>query len=624
MQRKLAAILSADVVGYSAMMEADEAGTLERLKANRARVFDPCVATHRGRLIKLMGDGALIEFASAVDAVNCALALQEGMSRDESGSEHDAATRLVYRIGVNLGDVIVDGDDLYGEGVNVAARLQALAPAGGVALSQTVRDHVEGKVSCTFQDAGQHQVKNIQRPVSVFILRPLGTEIENRASAEELRRVGICVLPFANMSGEVEQEYFSDGISEDIITDLSKVSALSVTARNTAFTFKGKAVDVRQVARQLKVSHILEGSVRKAGARVRITAQLIDGASGDHIWAERYDRDLSNIFALQDEISEAIVGALKIKLLPEEREAIEKRGTNNAEAYNLYLMARQYSVTGNFGNAHRNEAVVRLCQKAIEIDPGYARAWALMACAQGSLRIFLGREGDGGVAAAERALSLDENLAEAHAAKAAVLISKADYDGALPEIEIALRLDPGSYEVNVAAARWNYATNRLEQAIRYFENAASLMETDYWAPGMLIACYHKLGDAEGETRSARLALARVEKAVAQDPGSGSAMSFGITALAHLGQLERAKEWTVRAMLLDPDNLNMLYNNACTMIVLRDYDAALEMLTPGFEKLGVEAVNWAKADPDLDPIREDPRFKAMMAAAEARLASVAKT
>src|SRR6266487_2871874 len=383
MQRRLTAILSADVVGYSGLMEADEAGTLERLKANRIRIFDPLVAAEGGRVVKLMGDGALVEFGSVVAAVNCALAIQDATAR--AGPELAEAKRIRYRIGINLGDVIVDGDDIYGEGVNVAARLQALAPIGGVAVSLTVRDQVAGKAACTFEDLGEFTVKNIERPVHVFAVHSTqGTEREE-TKAEVRSRVSICVLPFANMSGDPEQEYFSDGISEDIITDLSKVSALWVAARNTAFTFKGKHVDAPQIARQLKVSHLLEGSVRKAGGRVRITAQLIDGATGGHIWAERYDRDLNDIFALQDEISQAIVAALKLKLLPEEKKAIEQRGTTNPEAYKLYLMARQYSVTGNIGNARRSEAIIRLCQRATEIDPDYAHAWALMANAQGTL-----------------------------------------------------------------------------------------------------------------------------------------------------------------------------------------------------------------------------------------------
>jgi adenylate cyclase len=618
MQRRLTAILSADVAGYSGLMEADEAGTLERLKVNRSRVFDPCLAAHGGRLVKLMGDGALVEFGSVIAAVDCALAIQEATA----GAEADRVEgeRIRYRIGINLGDVIVDGDDIYGEGVNVAARLQAIAPVGGIALSATVRDHVAGKVASAFEDLGEHTVKGIQRPVHVFVLRPDGhAEAEDR-KADARPRVAICVLPFANMSGDAEQEYFSDGISEDIITDLSKVSALWVAARNTAFMFKGKHVDVPQVARQLKVSHVLEGSVRKAGGRVRITAQLIDGATGGHIWAERYDRNLDDIFALQDEISQAIVAALKLKLLPEEKKAIEQRGTTNPEAYKLYLMARQYSVSGNAGAARRSEAIIRLCRRATEIDPDYARPWALMAGAQGDLRLFLGREGDGGLAAAERALSLDPNLAEAHAARGRILTGDGRRDEALREIETALRLDPESYEVNRAAGNWYSSMRRFADAIPYYEKAAASTESDFSASGMLVSSYKAIGDAEGSRRAAQRSLSRAEKAVALEPDNGSAMSNVVAALAALGEVERAKEWIERATLLDPDNLNMRYNFTCTLVLeLHEFEAAIDLLAPVFEKVRMDALNWTKSDPDLDLIRDHPRYKAMLAAAEARLA-----
>ena len=437
MQRKLTAILSADVVGYSSLMEADESGTLERLKANRRTIFDPQVATHGGRVFKLMGDGALVEFSSVVAAVNCALAIQEATERAGTND----AKPIRYRIGVNLGDIIIDGDDIYGEGVNVAARLQTLAPAGGIALSRVVRDQVEGKASCTFEDMGEHTVKNIERPVHVFSVRTAGRNEPEGHKVEEPRKLSICVLPFANMSGDVEQEYFSDGISEDIITDLSKVSALGVIARNTSFQFKGKSVDVPQIARQLKVSHILEGSVRKAGGRVRITAQLIDGKSGEHVWAERYDRDLNDIFALQDEISEAIVKALKLKLLPEEKKAIEKRGTEIVEAYNFYLMARQYSL---MANARHRDIIVRLCRRALELDPKYANAWSLLAISLSNLIMLSGRAGDNGWDAASRALALEPDLAEAHAARGRILGDAGRIDEALVEHDIAIKLDPES------------------------------------------------------------------------------------------------------------------------------------------------------------------------------------
>ena len=305
------------------------------------------------------------------------------------------------------------------------------------------------------------------------------------------------------MSGDVEQEYFSDGISEDIITDLSKVSALEVCARNSAFTFKGKSVKVPQVARELNVSHVLEGSVRKAGGKVRITAQLIDGVSGNHVWAERYDRDLNDIFALQDEISEAIVKALKLKLLPEEKKAIERRGTNSVEAYNLYLMARQYFVEGNYGDRRRTEAIIRLCSRAIEIDAGYAGAWALIAEARMYERALLGVKGDGALAAAEKALALDPNLADAHAIRARVLFEDGHTDEAAAEIALALRLDPEAREVNVNAGTLSFRQQRLEDAARYFEKSTVLADTDFSSPGMLITCYTALGNAEAARRAAK-------------------------------------------------------------------------------------------------------------------------
>jgi adenylate cyclase len=390
-----------------------------------------------------------------------------------------------------------------------------------------------------------------------------------------------------------------------------------VAARNTAFTFKGKHVDVPQVARQLKVSHVLEGSVRKSGNRVRITAQLIDGATGGHIWAERYDRDLSDIFALQDEISEAIVGALKLKLLPEEKKAIETRGTTNPEAYKLFLMARQYLFTGS--ERHR-PLIIRLCQRALEIDPNYAHAWALLAIGQSNIRLLSGGTGDNGWDAANRALSLDPNLADAHAAKGRILADQGHYDEAVVEHEIAVRLDPESYEVNCAAARCYTAMRRYDEAIRHYEKATALNDSEFWAAGMCVQCYEAKGDPEGMKRIARHTLDRVERIIAAEPDHALAMGWGVTALVALGEKERAKVWTERALLLaPPDDLNLRYNLACEMAILGEADRALDLLEPVIEKSQIETFPWIKVDTTLDNIREHPRFKAMLAAAEARLA-----
>jgi adenylate cyclase len=467
------------------------------------------------------------------------------------------------------------------------------------------------------------------------LLRSLGAVIERQRTSQSAKlaaasaqsapppapRVGICVLPFANMSGDQEQEYFSDGITEDIITDLSKVSALAVISRNSAFMYKGKHVDVPKLARELKVGHILEGSVRKAGGRVRITAQLVDAASNDHVWAERYDRDLNDIFALQAEISEAIVKALKLKLLPEEKQAIEQRGTDNVEAYNLYLLARQSYITGHEGDARRTQAMIRLCSRAIEIDPSYSRAWALMAIGQMNLYFVHGGRVDDGLESAERALALDANLAESHAVKARILARHGRHDEAAAEIDVALHLDPESYEVNRAAAYLRYSQRRLDEAIRYYEKSMSFMDTDLNSCSMLSSLYTAVGNSQAARRVAQITLSRCEKTLDRDPNNGTAMAYGANALATLEEAERAKDWINRALLIDPDNMNARYNFACVLTSrLHEPDAALELLGPVFETLAIGFLNHAKIDPDLDPLRDDPRFKAMVAAAETRLSA----
>ena len=433
------------------------------------------------------------------------------------------------------------------------------------------------------------------------------------------RGPSVCVLPFVNMSGDPEQEYFSDGITEDIITDLSKVSALLVIARNTSFTFKGKVMDVKEVAQALDVSHVLEGSVRKAGDRVRITAQLIDAGTGGHLWADRFDRDLTDIFAIQDEISKAIVAALRVKLLPGEKKAIEARGTSNVNAYNLYLMARQQWVSGSFGDVRRDETIVRICKQALALDPDYAEAWALMALAQSQLRLWHARD-ENALPAAERALAINPDLAEARCVKAHILEEQGKGTEAIAEIETALRLDPESWEVNREAARLMFRQGRLSDAIPLFEKAASLVDTDWHNPQMLICCYNATGDTEGLRRAAQMTVERAEKALARDPANSLALAGGAVGAAILSEEQKARDWIERALLLDPDNIMMRYNLACTLTIgLKDIDRALEVLGPYFERtVSPTQIRHLDADPDLDALRGDPRFKDMLAGAKQRL------
>ena len=437
--------------------------------------------------------------------------------------------------------------------------------------------------------------------------------------APSAKRPSIAVLPFANHSGEKEQGYLSDGISEDIITDLGKVSALWVAARNSVFTFKDRHVDVRDAARQLGVSHVLEGSVRRSGDRVRITAQLIDGASGGQVWAERYDRSLSDIFALQDEISQAIVKALKLKLLPEEEQAIGRRGTSNSQAYELYLMARHYYITGN---ERHDELIARLCRRAIDIDASYPHAWALLAHAQRNLH-HRGLSSDDGGEAADRAIELAPDLPEAHAMRADVLRSRGQFEQAVAAAEKALSLDPESYEANRAAGFAYSRSRRFHDAIRSLEKAASLMDNDFQAASQVVQCYQGIGDEAGALEACRRAFVRIERICAVEPEHGTAMGHGAGVLAIMGEREQAREYIARAVLLDPDNSNLQQNLVCALVLNGDLEDAMVQLERVVKSPTRPLLNWIASDNDLDPLRTMPRFNTLIADAEARLTNPAQ-
>jgi len=478
------------------------------------------------------------------------------------------------------------------------------------------------------QDPANPAVQECLRALGGMIARAQAAQAGKEAAAakpqvEKTPHYSICVLPFLNMSGDPEQEYFSDGITEDIITDLSKVSALGVVSRNDSFLYKGKQIEVQKVAQEAKVTHIMEGSVRRAGGRLRITAQLIDGATSQHVWADRYDRDASDIFAIQDEISHAIVKALRLRLLPEEKKAIEHRGTESVEAHDLYLMARQIYIT-NLEGVRASQAIVRTCLRATGLDPGYAQAWALMAAGYTNLRdVNVGT--DDGFAAAERALALDAKSAEAHAVKAQILQKRGAMDDAIAEVGTALSLDPESYEANRTAGRLAYQQHRFDDAVKHYEKAIALMESDVNSAMMLVSAYRALGNTDGVLRAAEVALKRADAVLGRDQGNSGVMAYSAHALAAMGEAERAKGRMNRALLIDPDDWKMRYNFACTLCVyLHDTHAALEMLGPVLATITGEFLPYAKADPDFESLRDDPRYQAMVAAAEARLAAAKST
>jgi adenylate cyclase len=373
MERRLAAILAADIAGYSALMGADEARTVRDLKGHQAVVL-PMVAEFSGRIIDIAGDGILAEFASVVNAVKCALAIQERMA--ERNAAIEPARRMQFRVGINIGDVVYDDVRIYGDGINVAARLENIAEPGGICISGKVFEEINGRIELACEDIGEQQLKNIARPVRVYNVRVNGSSLSAAPVLPD--KPSIAVLPFQNMSGDAEQEFFADGITEDLITDLSKVSGLFVIARNSSFVYKGRPAKVQEIGRDLGVRFVLEGSVRKAANRVRITAQLIDGRTGGHLWAERFDRDLTDIFATQDEVVQKIVGALAITLTPGEERRLRGRGTINVEAYETWLRARELLTQGT------REAVAQaraLYRRAIELDPSFAMPHAGLALA---------------------------------------------------------------------------------------------------------------------------------------------------------------------------------------------------------------------------------------------------
>jgi adenylate cyclase len=476
-ERRLTAILAADVAGYSRLMGADEEGTLAQLKAHQRGLVDPKISEHRGRVVKTTGDGMLIEFPSVVDAVRCAVEVQEGMVIRNADVPKDR--RIEFRVGINLGDIIVDGDDIHGDGVNIAARLEGLAQPGGICISQTVLNHARGKVPLEAEDTGVQALKNIDRPVHVYrvILGPTARRAASPESALSLPdKPSIAVLPFVNMSGDPEQEFFADGLTEDIITELSRFHDLLVISRNSAFVHKGKTVRVQDVAREFGVHYVVEGSVRKAGGRVRVTVQLIDAEADRHLWAERYDRKLEDIFAVQDEVTAAIVATLPGRVEAATHDRAKRKPTDNMAAYECVLAAK---VLHHRSVREDNAEAQRLLDRALTLDPNYAHAHAWMACVLGQTWIHgwcADRDATFQRLAEELeiALALDDNDSDVHRILAAVNLTRDNHDKAAYHQERALALNPNYDLIVVQQGELLTWLGRPEEGIDWIKKAMRL------------------------------------------------------------------------------------------------------------------------------------------------------
>ena len=549
-ERRLAAILAADVAGYSRLIGRDEAGTLARLRAHRQELIDPKIVEHKGRIVKTTGDGILIEFPSVVEAVACAVAVQRGMGERNARTAEEQ--RIVFRVGVNLGDVIVEADDIHGDGVNVAARLESVAAPGGISVSAIVHDQVRDRLDLTFDDMGEQSLKNIARPLRVYQVRldaaitPNITQTETGPMLALPGKPSIAVLPFANMSGDAEQEYFADGMAEEITTALSRVRSFFVIARNSSFTYKGRAVDVREVGRELGVGYVVEGSVRREGNRIRITAQLIDAETGNHIWAERYDRDLADIFAVQDEITRAMVTALAPAISQAEQQRALQSPPDSLSAWEAYQ--RALSQWPKFDDLSSTREFL---QRAVALDPHFASAHAMLATRHlGEISLGARSLADGmrlAESSARTALELDPDSAVAHAVLAWVFSFQGDRGPALEEAEAAITLNPNEPYGHLVKGGILVFSGQPGEAREHLATALRLDPRGITA--LPVMSHRVIGSYfEGDYLAAEAMARRVIRAYPQVPRSYPWLA---AALGQQGRLEEAATALNAAITVSP-------------------------------------------------------------------------
>ncbi len=550
-ERRLAAILAADVVGYSRLMEVDEAGTLAAMKAHRRELWTPLTGRHGGRVVGTAGDSLLVEFASAVAAIECAVAVQRGMA--ERNADLPDGQRMLLRIGVNIGEVIVDGEDIYGEGVNIAARLEALCEPGGVALSGNVQEQVQGKLDESLEDTGAQEVKNIARPIRVWRWSEAAAAGPTMSGNEQLLlpdKPSVAVLPLDNMSGDPEQEYFSDGITEDIITALSHVRWLFVIARNSTFAYKGQSPDIREVARDLGVRYVLEGSVRKGGNKIRINAQLIDAQTGNHVWAQRYDRDLDDMFALQDEMTETIVAAIEPELASVERERARRKPPESLGAWECYQRGlwHLYQFTKD-----ANAEAQAFFRRAIELDADFAPGYAGLGDALYLSMMHGYAESHAetlsqGFEAARRAVALDGKDAGARFTLGRLYYMKREHDASIAELKTAVALNPSFANAYLGLATAMVYSGKASEAIGPADDALRLSPHDpYLWILMVVQAFARL-----QLKDYEAALDWSTQAVRQPSAEITAYLTHASSLGHLGRHDEGRKAIAEVLRRKPD------------------------------------------------------------------------
>jgi adenylate cyclase len=569
-------------------------------------LLEPLVTEHHGRIINFPGDNALCEFASVIDAVECAVTIQRGVAERER--DVPRPERIYFRIGVNLADILAEERGVYGDGVNVAARLEQLCEPGGVAVSGTAYDHLRGRLDRELEFVGERRLKNIERPVRVYRVM-----VARAAAAPPPRpdeRPSIAVLPFANMGSEPDHDYFSDGIADDLITDLTRVSGLFVASRHTAFALKGLQLDVREAGPRLGVRYILLGSTRKAGERIRLTTQLIDTDTGEYLWAERFDRVLTDVFAVQDEVTRSIVEVLKVKLLPGEEDSLRNSPAADIDAYQLYLRGQQLC---RQRTRHAYEVARRLFAQAVDLDREFARAHAGIAECEACLSLHHGDSLpiESTLATAELALKLEPTLAAAHVARGLALLAQGRLEEAERAYERAMALEPEHYEAHYAFGRVCFQLGRKEEAARMFRRAAALRPSDIFSFLILMGIENGLGQIEKSLATARLLLGRSERELERHPESGRAAYTAAAALAVLGNRDGALRFAARALALEPNDHPVQYNVACTYSLLGEHDLALDVLERTMPGASAYRWAWLAQDAGRDPLRTHPRLEALM-------------